>query len=374
MNNTLLIRLRLCATGLYQRWWSSPARRWLLLGVRIWMAELRGMLPAPLRARLNSGPQIQRLNWPLSTDLDESRTAERTAERVAERPADRKAERPAVRHAVLLLPAHEVMVQRVSLPLAATRDLPRVLAYEIDKFTPLPPEQVHFAARVERRHAHRAEVLLVALSHARLAAILDACEGAGLTLVGLQALDGQGKPLAVDLLPAQHRASAAKPARLNAWLLTIALCLLGAVLFATLDHRQAQVQAMASEVAGQRQQVAQLQTLRRELTDTRDAAGYLNRLQRARPTLSALLSELTTCLGDDTWLEQLELRDSRELSISGQSQRASALITQAKTCPSLEAAQFQGVIQPDGQTGRDRFSLTARLKQEALDAPTPDPQ
>jgi general secretion pathway protein L len=83
------------------------------------------------------------------------------------------------------------------------------------------------------------------------------------------------------------------------------------------------------------------------------------------------LSELTACLPDDTWLDQLEV-DAADVSMSGQSARASALIGRAKACRSLENPQFQGVIQPDADTGKDRFALHARLHQEAADAPHAD--
>ena len=61
--------------------------------------------------------------------------------------------------------------------------------------------------------------------------------------------------------------------------------------------------------------------------------------------------------------------DGGGVSLSGQSSKASALITRMKDCKTLSDAQFQGIIQPDADTGKERFSLRAQLRKEAADAP-----
>jgi general secretion pathway protein L len=165
--------------------------------------------------------------------------------------------------------------------------------------------------------------------------------------------------------------------------------LLIALMLTALSLRQSNVERMQQEVAEQRHQVDALERSRRELTDTQGASSYLARLKTAQPTLTALLAELSVCLGDDTSLEQLEVHDSGDVSLSGQSLRASALINRARDCHSLVDPRFQGVIQPDAQTAKERFSLVAQLKsldllkpleplektsQEPSDAPPSNPQ
>jgi len=66
----------------------------------------------------------------------------------------------------------------------------------------------------------------------------------------------------------------------------------------------------------------------------------------------------------------LDVKDG-EVSFSGQSAKASGLISRIKGCQRLDNAQFEGVIQPDARTGKDQFALRAHLRQEAADAPTP---
>lgn len=338
---------------LLRRWQGSVAQRWY----REWLAELRDMLPPGIRARL-AARQVARLNWPLpeaqpqATDLQLPR--------------------------ILVLDAREVLAQRLNLPQAATRDLRGMLGYEIDRYTPFARDEAYFAARVEQVVAGRATVLLVSIGKTRLDAILRTCADCGLALAGVDALDRGGQPLGVDLLPETLRPGRGGNSRLDLCLIWTCLALVLAAMLSFLHARETAVQAMRSEVAAQREQLQQLQALRHELTNTQGAAGYLTRLKAARPTISSLLAELSTCVGQDSWIEQLEVGSSQgsaagDLSFSGQSKQASALIGQMKSCPSLDSLQFQGVIQPDAQSGKDRFSLRARLKENADHAPTNDP-
>ena len=320
----------------HARWQASLARRWL----NAWLAELQGMLPPALAGRLADGNTPRLLPWPLPEHPERGRAA------------------------VLLLPASQVLAQRIDLPLAATRNLAQVLAFEIDRYTPYTAEQVHFVARVVARRSTLAQVELVAIARSALDGMLAACRERGVQLVGIDALDGDGARLAINLLPTGSAGTLAGPGRLGRWLwLGCCAC---AVLLATawLDRRQGEVEAMQREVAVQRQAAQQVQQLRQSLDTTLGASTYLASLKAQRPTLTALLADLTACLGSDTWVEQLEVRDGTHVSFSGQSAHASALLAQVKACTTLDHAQFQGIIQADKATGRERFSITAQLRQE----------
>lgn len=335
-----LTRLRRANAG----WQASLPRRWL----RAWLTELRELLPEAIRVRLASDPQTQVLPWPLPANADT---------------------RLPVR---LMLPYEEVLAPQLTLPVAATGDLRQVLSYEMDKYTPLSADQVHFSAYIEAQGKITARVRLVAVDRQRLAKIIEQCRDRALTLRSIDARDSDGQVLGVDLLPAHLRPAPPIASRVNRGLTALALGLSVTLMAATLHNREAGVAAMAAEVAEQRREAETLDALRRELTDTEGAARYLSMLKSARPTLVRVVSELGQCLGADTWLEQLEVRENGELALSGQSRHASALIGHARSCASLADVRFNGIIQADPETGLDRFSLAARLTEEAADAPIPD--
>ena len=331
-----------------RQWRASPAQRlW-----QLWLDELRGCLPARARQWLVDETPVQTWQWPLVAPLATRRHDARQ---------------------VLLLPVSAVMVQRLQLPLAASRDLMSVVGYELDKFTPFPRDQLYYVARQDGRSAGLVQVTLVAIARARLDRILADCAELGLTPNIVDVCGKDGTLLGVDLLPDGLRPAQARSGR--GWQRKLVwLCggLLIALMVLWLQDRQQLLDEMQATVQAQKGDVAQIQQLRQQLTNTQGAVQYLAQRKAAQPTMAALLSELTACLPKDTWIDQLEIDDSAEVSLSGQSAKASALIARLKDCRSLENPQFQGVIQPDADTGKDHFSLRAHLHQEAAHASTPD--
>lgn len=343
MNRSLsksLAQLEQLAEPIVRQWRGSL----LQLGWRLWLNELRGCLPAWLK---HHEPPEQTYHWPLT-------------EPVATTPDN-------VRQVLMLAPS-AVLVQRLQLPLAAARNLHAVVGYELDRFTPFEAQQLYFVARQERRTPKHLDVTLVAILRERLDQILLDCAA-----LGLRPHQVDVQNLGIDLLPAplrpRQRARGKGLQRSLPWLCG---ALLIAAMLLWLNDRQRVLDTMQASVQQQKAQVAEVQRLRQQLLNTRGAAQYLIRRKSAQPPLAALLNELTTCLPADTWIDQLEINDGADVSFSGQSAKASALITRIKACHSLENAQFEGVIQPDAKTGKDQFSLRAHLHQEAADAPTTD--
>lgn len=340
--NTLLKRLAELTTELGRHRHAIRVCGWARAG----LDELSGLLPPTVRSRLVAGPSVQRICWPLPP-------------------------KGASGNVTLMLPFPEVMTQTIHLPAAATADLMRVMSFEIDRYTPFSADQVHFDAHITHRAADRVSVLLAVVDRERLLQVIDHCRQMGLTLHAIDALNAHGDAIGVDLLPSSLRPAPSRTARTHRLLALTCVVLTVALMVSLLDRRQAQVEHMTQAVDEQRHQMIGLEASRREITDTQGASGYLARLKTSRPTLTVLLTELSHCLGNDTWLEQLEVRDSGDISLSGQSPQASALINRVRDCHSLQKARFQGVIQPDPQSGKDRFSLAAQLRQEGPDASSP---
>ena len=326
--------------ALQRHWRGSGAQRlW-----QAWLAELLGLLPPRWRARLAGGAPLQVLHWP----LDE--------------PADPTPPR------VLVLPRSEVLVQTLSLPAAAARDLHNVLGFELDKYTPYRAEQVSFCAQVLGQGGSTIKVRLVVIVRERLEQILAAC--AGFTLHGVDVRDGER--LGINLLPDALRPQASSGGRLNRGLLLTCAGLLLTVMVMWLQSREALLIEMQAQVRQQQAQIGQLQQVRETLANTQGAARYLIQRKAAQPALASVIADLSHCLPEGTWLEQLEVDDGGQVTLTGQSTQASALIGQLKTCHSLDDPQFQGVIQPDGDTGKDHFSLRAHLHQEAAHGSSAD--
>jgi general secretion pathway protein L len=336
-----------CTASLQRRWQGSVAQRaW-----QLWLAELHGCVPARLRHRFSTHVQVQTHLWPLSAPAPEVQVDARQ---------------------VLMLPALSVMIHHLQLPLAAARDLTAVVGYELDKYTPYPRDELCYVVRRDGASAGGLQVTLIAIHRERLDAILTDCAAHGLTPQCVDVCAEDGTPSGIDLLPQSARPLSPRAEVDRRRLLAAACTVLLVILMGVWLHdRQQRLEDMRAIVHAQKAQVAEVQRLRQQLTNTLGATNYLTHHKAARPTMAALMSELTACLPDDTWLDQLEI-DAADVSFSGHSARASALISRLKACPSLENPQFQGVIQPDADGGKDRFSLHARLHQEAAAAANAD--
>ena len=329
-------------------WHSGPLRRFL----RGWAQELRACLPPRLRHWLLRDPLRAYVHWPL---------------------ADTLAEVPAQARVVLLLPPEQVLVHRLGLPLAAARDLDSVLAFELDRFTPFRPEQVRYVARREGVTGGQLQVTLALLPRERLDTCLATCRQRGLAVASVDVRAANGQGMGLELLePLQRSRQRHWPRQLGLGLALLCGLLLVACMQTWLHQREAALASMRSEVQALRAQTAQLQGLRQELADTLGSSAYLSQLKLAQPARAMILSELTACLPLDTWLQTLQVNAQGQVDLSGFSARASSLINSLKGCPHLVDPQYQGIIQPDQDSGKDRFYLRAQLRRETANAPPPD--
>src|SRR6185437_11409336 len=88
-------------------------------------------------------------------------------------------------------------------------------------------------------------------------------------------------------------------------------------------------------------------------------------------SMLSILEDATARLPDGTWLERFSVDNTGQIGMQGQSQQAAKLLDALKDSRVITDAGFQGSIQPDQSTGKERFYLTARVKQPAALKTTP---
>ena len=166
-----------------------------------------------------------------------------------------------------------------------------------------------------------------------------------------------------NLLPPGQLPRRAHPRRrLNLILGAAVLLLLLLVGSEWLHNRQVAVARMQAEVAEMRSDAQQVAALRQQLQDNAGAAGFLAARKKDTIGMLSLLQDLTARLPDSTWLERFSVDSNGQIGMQGQSQQAAKLLDSLKDSPVLGDAGFQGSIQPDPTTGKERFYLTARVK------------
>jgi general secretion pathway protein L len=184
--------------------------------------------------------------------------------------------------------------------------------------------------------------------------------------VAVDAVDlgvGQGR-LGVNLLSPEQVPHRRRPrARLNLVLATVCVVLVALLLGQWLHNRQAALEQMQSQVDGMRGEAQQVAALRQQLQDNAGAAGFLAQRKKSTIAMIGLLQDVTERLPDSAWLERFSVDNTGQVGMQGQAKQATKLLDALKDSPLITDASFQGSIQPDPTSGKERFYLTAQLRQ-----------
>ena len=268
---------------------------------------------------------------------------------------------------VFCIPAERVLTRTLSLPAAATENLRQVLSFEMDRQTPFKADQIYFDSRVLGHDAsgRNAQVELVLIPRGQLDHELAALPAAGAELDGVdswKASPGEGRRQ-TNLLPPEKRARR-RDMRLplNLGLAAFALLLLLVNMDESVANRASALASMQAEVEKANGEARQVAALRKTLADSIAGANFLTDKKRKGPLTIALLDDLTRRLPTDTYLERLQI-ENKQVQLQGQATEAAKLIALLGASPCLGNPGFQGQVQPDARTGKERFQINADLKE-----------
>lgn len=342
--------------GGFFAWWGTALASWLPASWRAAFGLARDRLllsgdAEQLLLRLQTLDGIRDLgSMPLSAAQGEDPLPRLLAQRIADLPR------------WYLLPATAGLRRRVVLPAAAAERLRDVLAFEIDRQTPFAADAVYFDARVvERREDGQILAELIAVPKAALDAALTALGAPAGQLAGVDIADESGAPLRVNLLPAARRQRGNDPARRWNWILVaVALLAFAAGLWQILDNRRAAAEAFEKQVSVRAIEARRVGQQRQQVLDLVEGSAFLERTRSGRPTMIAVIDELSRRIPDNTYLEKLSMENG-QLQLIGFSSDASGLVQRLEGSKLWRSPALAGALQPDPRSGRDRFTLTAEL-------------
>ncbi|HJR14291.1 MAG TPA: PilN domain-containing protein [Rhodanobacteraceae bacterium] len=355
-------------------WRRSPVPGFL----RWWGGELTAMLPARWRAWVRRGPDVLWLREVSGAAVTvwRARTGATLAAIAPALPLDVQRTEfaqacagidPDDRRLLLVVPASQVLYRRLVMPAAAAADPRRVVGYELDRQTPFKPEQVYYDVGVSADAAPVGQVALdlYAAPKAQIDPLLERFDAIGVhpDAVDVQAADGT--LAGIDLMPPAQRPRRVDR-RFRANLILGLVCILLAVLVLSqwLANRRAALADMQDEVQAMRAKAMQSEQLRAQLTGALAASKFLVKRKSENPSALAVLDDLTRRLPSTAWLDALTLDDSGGLDIKGEAAKAAALVDTLSSSRLLQEPKLQGVIQPDPATGKERFELVARVRQQ----------
>ena len=362
-------------------WRASPLPRFFAW----WWDELAALLPVRWRAMFGGGSAWFLLesvgdDWQLyragRADLSTrwSSQLQPADQQVAFADAVRGVDGEDLRVALCLWPA-DVLRPRLTLPLAARDNLQQIGAFEMDRQTPFRVEQVRYDVRELHAPAPagRFAAELVAVPRATLDPLLARLAASGLQVDAVDVVVEHAR-LGVNLLPAELTPHRQHPRqRLNLALGAAAILLLVLSLLQFMHNRETALEQMRTEVEGMRADAGQVATLRQQLQDNAGAAGFLAARKARTVSALAVLQDISQRLPTTAWLERLSIDNTGQVGFQGQSPQAARLVDALKGSQVLTDANFQGTIQIDPSTGKERFYMVAQLRKNAEPKPKAAP-
>jgi general secretion pathway protein L len=351
---------------------------------RWWGGELLGCLPTGLRTRLSAPPAVVMLasdgsGWSAARVRGSKIEAQQAIElsdpanlrRVLGR-LETLNDQPAERR-VLCLRAEQVLRKRLTLPLAAEENVAQVLGFEMDRQTPFKADQIYFDWSIAKRDPQQRQIVLdlTLVQKSVLDAALAQMQSANIDFDAVDALQQRDtlqfdKTWAVNLLPAQKRRAGVDPTASVRWILAAALiALVGLVMWQSLQARRSALAALTERTANVQAQALKTAELAKEVRQAIAGANFLVERKQTHPETIKVLLELTELIPNDTYLERVSFV-GKSIQVMGQSRSADKLIALLQQAKFMQNPQFQGVIQPDPQSGRERFNLQVDLKEQVV--------
>lgn len=274
---------------------------------------------------------------------------------------------------VTCVASDEVLRRKVELPLEANENLPEVLALELDRFTPLKrPDDICFDHHVldVDRVGRRVVLEMVVALRREVEETQQRAQACGLDprRVGVFAAFGAATNHFMNLAN-EHgtRNTSRAERRITSGLSGLAALLAAIAIYIPLQQKEQALAALESRIERSREEVAEVNRLRKEMIDTLTNTQLLAGRRQGTPPVIAVLDEVTRLLDDDTWLVEFRA-DGEHLVMSGYSTAASALVALLEDSEMLAEVRFDAPVTPDPSLGKERFSLTARLVTSASDA------
>jgi general secretion pathway protein L len=347
-----------------------------------WGGELMAILPARARALLSERSEALLIEaqggelvlWRQSGDS----CVETTRIALDAPPEEQKAALAKVREQIddpnlrifYCIRAGRALRRTLTLPLAAEANLRQVLAFEMDRQTPFKADQVYFDFRADTTNTtpRMLHVELIAVPRPQLDAELVALSASAAPLDGVDCWrDGSGSGRSgVNLLPADRRVRRRNMRlRLNLALAGAALVLMVTAMLLSISNREAALAAMTTEVEKAQNDAKQVTILRKTLQDTIASANFLSRKKSETPVMSELLADLTRRLPDDTYVERVTVDEKDKVQLFGLSDDYSKLIEYLQKSELLENPAFEGSVQPDPRTKKNRFTLSVEFRRKA---------
>jgi general secretion pathway protein L len=264
------------------------------------------------------------------------------------------------RDAALKLAASDVLKPGVRLPYASDRVLRSALKYELEKLSPIPPEDVYFDFNVASRdkQENTADIELRIIRRDIVDGMIERCRAAGLK-IGAIRFEDDPRDADPDAFPVDRTASLLGQWRRNDVTIIAAaiLVLVVALVFVSYMRGSETLDALTDEIATESIGASRVEQLQTRIDRATKQLTFLGRQKRA-PLFAQVLADVTHTLPDGTWLTEFDMTAGNRIRIDGYSRSASDLIAIFDRSGKFANAQFAAPVTQGTAPGIERFDLT----------------
>lgn len=262
----------------------------------------------------------------------------------------------------LHLPPGLLLEKHLALPLAAERELSRVVGYEMDRETPFSAEEVYWDSTVEQRDRAngKLKLRLSLVPKAPVEALIGKLKAAGLAPTALDAASAQGGTRQIALA-----GGARQRGLLGARALPLAAAACAALLLLAIIVpfiRQAiELGQVEERIATLQPTVDEAEALRKRIEGSGAGGDVLTGERTKIGDALRVLAAATQILPDDTHLTDFTMRQ-RKLSLVGQSADASKLIGALSQDQTFQNPVFAAPVTTMPGAHMDVFSISAEAR------------
>lgn len=258
------------------------------------------------------------------------------------------------------LPPSEYLLIRIRLPQAARGHLDEAVRYQLPRLVPFTIDQIHhtYGIESEAKDDDQLPVWVIVIPRTRLDRALT---GLGLNPDALQPdlkrPPEPGEPLSFHWkLPQQDHGGIGRRRVAIAIMIT---AIAGPALL-HLYNRYSEYRWLQEQLDRKREQATETLRLLNYSEGIARRVHWLNEQKKAAVSPLDVLETLSRNIGDDTWLQTLEMKGDR-LTIQGLSPAPGQLIKILEEIPLFDEVRFESAITRDARQGLSRFTISAKL-------------
>ncbi len=268
--------------------------------------------------------------------------------------------RPGGEAVLLRVPGETVLERPVVLPLAAERDVERVLAYDIERLTPFTADEVFWACDIEARDRARSrlQLRLTLIPRASVQDLIDTLSDCGGRPSLIEAATASG----TRVIRLQHTMAANRIARLSPQAAAAVLAALAAFVVISPFLRQSlDLSEAQAQLDGLAPRIALVNTLRSRIAGAGAGGDAVASETKRLGDMMEAIAAITEILPDDSYLTEFTMRE-RKMTLTGQSVSAAKLISALSADPRIRNPAFNASV-TKAQNQHDEFVIRADLAQ-----------